>query len=130
MKIIKNNYLETMQATCPHCSSILEYTEEDIKDDGTLTCPCCKKSFKISGGFFDDFEVHVAETADVDLLEAEINTMIETLKSEVAYTAYYEDDGLVFVYKDVEEGCFSVYYAPLFFKATFPINEVDEGYQE
>ena len=130
MKIIENNYYETMQATCPHCDSVLEYTEEDINKDGTLTCPCCKKPFKIGGGFFDDFEVHIAETADTDLLEAEISTMIEMLKGGDSHTAHCDDDDFIFVFKDVEEGCFSVYYAPLFFKAAFPINEVDEGYQD
>lgn len=51
MKIIKNNYdkekeIITFECTCPNCTSIVEFDENDIKYDKKdnekyVICPCC-----------------------------------------------------------------------------------------
>ena len=57
MKIIKNNYKNynkekeeiTLECTCPNCTSIIEFNENDIKCDEEynekyIICPCCNVS--------------------------------------------------------------------------------------
>lgn len=61
MKIIKNNYnkekeIITFECTCPNCTSIVEFDENDIKYDEEynekyVICPCCDVS--ITDKYFD-----------------------------------------------------------------------------
>lgn len=42
--VIQNNSAEQPQmqrAECPWCGSIFDYDEEEINDEGLITCPCC-----------------------------------------------------------------------------------------
>lgn len=86
MKVIKNNFnIETV--TCQHCSSILEISQDDIKEWGgksKIICPCCLRPLIGNDENHQSMQVTHPSFEEVDLtLETEFEEELKSVPSGV-----------------------------------------------
>lgn len=86
MKILKNNFA-TETVTCKHCSSILEISQDDIKEWGgkdKIICPCCLRPLIGTNEKHQSMQVTQPSFEEVDLtLETEFEEELKSVPTGV-----------------------------------------------